>query len=111
MVHGEYDTSGRSGLTSLVGYSRRLTRGPFAFNRLTYNSTGCTFTAEMPETKNDKPELGKMIKLRRRDDGVVIFYMASGEPRMGVREGSKTEAMFKAIDAAYADAVALEVKI
>ena len=69
------------------------------------------FQVEMSETKNEKPKLSKMVKLRRRDDGVVVFYMAAGEPRMGVRSGPKTEAMFEAIDAAYADAVALEVSI
>jgi hypothetical protein len=65
----------------------------------------------MSETKNEKPKLAKMVKLRRRDDGVVVFYMASGEPRMGVRESDRTRAMFEAIEAAYADAIALEVSI
>ncbi len=68
------------------------------------------FPVEMSETKKEKPELGNLIKLRQRADGVVVFY-ADGSPRVGVRRGPKTVAMFAAIEAAYADAVALEVSI
>lgn len=67
------------------------------------------FLIEMSET--EKPKLTKMIKLRLRDDGVVVFYMSGGQPRMGVRESDKTRVMFEAIESAFADAVALEVSI
>ena len=62
------------------------------------------------ETETRKTAVGKLIKLRRRTDGVVVFY-TDGSPRMGVREGPKTELMFDAIEAAFADAVALDVSI
>ncbi len=62
------------------------------------------------ETENENPKLGSLIKIRCRADGVVVFY-ADGSPRMGVRKGPKTRLMFEAIDAAYADAVALDVSI
>jgi len=62
------------------------------------------------ETGSKKTAVGKLIKLRRRTDGVVVFY-EDGCPRMGVREGPKTSVMFDAIEAAIADAVALDVSI
>jgi hypothetical protein len=90
---------------------RRWSRVPFEFNRLTLNLLDCMFLVEMPETKNEKPKLPKVVKINPRADGVVIFYTGPGEPRMGVRENPKTDAMFAAIKAAYADAVAMDVNI
>jgi hypothetical protein len=68
------------------------------------------FAFEMSKGKNEKTKLGKLIKIRLRDDGVVVFYR-EGSPRMGVRCSPATEAMFKAIESVYEDAVALEVSI
>jgi hypothetical protein len=53
---------------------------------------------------------GKHINIRHRADGVVVFY-SDGSPRVGLREGPVTEAMYEAIEAAHAEAVALEVSI
>ena len=90
--------------------ARRWCRVLIELDRLTWNIPRCMFPVEMSETKKEKPELGNLIKLRQRADGVVVFY-ADGQPRMGVREGPKTVAMFEAIEAAYAGAVSLEVTI
>lgn len=58
-----------------------------------------------------RPDLSNYVIIRFRNDGVVAWTMGPGEPRMGVRSGPKTEAMREAIEAAYADAISLEVKI
>ena len=68
------------------------------------------FAFEMSKTTSEKPKLDKLIKIRLRDDGVVVFYR-EGSPRMGVRCSPATEAMFEAIESVYAEAVALEVTI
>lgn len=59
----------------------------------------------------ERPKLSKYIIIRFRQDGVVAWTMGRGESAMGVREGPKTVAMREAIEAAYVEAVALEVKI
>lgn len=68
------------------------------------------FAFEMSKTTNEKPKLDKLIKIRLRDDGVVVFYR-EGCPRMGVRCSPATEAMFKSIELVYSEAVPLEVSI
>lgn len=92
--------------------SRRPAVSPYSLmpGRLTRNPIECTVPFVTQETENKKTAVGKLIKLRRRTDGVVVFY-EDGCPRMGVREGPKTESMFEAIEAALADAVALDVSI
>lgn len=63
------------------------------------------------ESSDNKPQLTNSVSLRWREDGVVVFYMGKGEPRMGVRSGPKTEALRDALESAYIDAVSLEVSI
>lgn len=63
------------------------------------------------QASNEKPELGNYIRIRFRNDGVVAWTLGDGNPVMGVRSGPKTDTMLKAIEAAYAEAVALKVEV
>lgn len=58
-----------------------------------------------------KPKLTNLVNIRFKENGTVVFYMATGESRMGVRANSATKAMREAIELAYAGAVALEVEL
>ena len=63
------------------------------------------------EAESTKTKQTTEVSIRLRRDGIVIFYGAKGEPRLGVRENPKTVAMFEAIELARADAVPLEVEL
>ena len=69
------------------------------------------FQSVNDESSKQKPKLSNTVHIRWRDDGVVVFYGARGEARLGLKGNANTAAMRVAIELARADAVPLEVEL